>query len=627
MGCGASGLRPFAEAFELQEVVGKGRFGEGGRLFEEVGSWQYRSPEMHSKAGYTEKTDVWSFGVMAYALLFNEFPYAPQDRIRTLILQNAEPYFVQVPAGEKVGESLGPAARFCRVLLRRNQDIRCSATEALQLGFITGLAASVEMESDCTAICDPHRTHQDQHFVKPDLAPVVGWDAESGVEAYFSEFTVDLTRNKLAPLPLMGGEIEDLSTLTSVTFDLELLIGEASKYGIRRCRLALLRNTHVLTEEWFDVSSKVPLRFYISSSCFDKSSAYTVAVLWLRPTEPAPRESRWLVAQRGVDDPLRGSVDGQGAMFAPPGRRPPPSSGRSSGLKTSLGEKDLSPRSPREESRSCAARARRDDRPMTVHEANRAKKAIERNRKAIENRIRYFQKEEEKIWRDLEEVRRQAATIEEGRSRTIEKKLADRAIQQEIGLVKASQNRVSVSDYRKRQQFESMREKQLAAQAQRETSQAILHQKRQLDLEMRKANSERAAMIQIAQKEARSRASQGRSLRLERMREFQEYERQQAEQEVLEAEATLPDLEEQEMICLQRLQNSRIVTQSVLEELETRLGTQSSVATLLRSKQRTEDPLDSVGGLSTGLPQEPEAAADAAQPEAGDAAELSGTME
>ena len=33
-----------------------------------------------SHAGYTEKTDVWSFGVMAYALLFNEFPYAPQVR-------------------------------------------------------------------------------------------------------------------------------------------------------------------------------------------------------------------------------------------------------------------------------------------------------------------------------------------------------------------------------------------------------------------------------------------------------------------------------------------------------------------------------------------------------------------
>lgn len=64
------------------------------------------------KAGYTEKTDIWSFGVMAYALLFNEFPYGPrvrdkdsawsqssgfsrQERIRGLILQNAEPHFIQ----------------------------------------------------------------------------------------------------------------------------------------------------------------------------------------------------------------------------------------------------------------------------------------------------------------------------------------------------------------------------------------------------------------------------------------------------------------------------------------------------------------------------------------------------
>ena len=32
------------------------------------------------QAGYNEKTDIWSFGVMAYALLFNEFPYGPQVR-------------------------------------------------------------------------------------------------------------------------------------------------------------------------------------------------------------------------------------------------------------------------------------------------------------------------------------------------------------------------------------------------------------------------------------------------------------------------------------------------------------------------------------------------------------------
>lgn len=235
---------------------------------------------------------------------------------------------------------------------------------------------------------------------------------------------------------------------------------------------------------------------------------------------------------------------------------------------------------------------------MTIHEANRLKKVADRNRKAIENRIRFFQKEEEKIWRDLEAVRRQAATIEEGRSRIIEKKLADRAIQQEKELIiqqnrsRASQNKCVVADLRQQQQFEVMRERQLLATQQRETSQAVLRQKRQVELEERRRNAERAALIQIAQKDARMRASQERALRLERFRELQEYERQQAEQEVLEAELAIPELEEQEMVCLQRLQNSRIITQSVLEELESRLGSRSSVTTLLRSKQRGQEHLD-----------------------------------
>merc|ERR1719284_1199005 len=71
-----------------------------------------------------------------------------------------------------------------------------------------------------------------------------------------------------------------------------------------------------------------------------------------------------------------------------------------------------------------------EDQRMSTHEVNRVRKAMESNAKAIENRIRFFKREEEKIWRDLEEVRRQASTIEEGRSRTLEKKLADRTIQQ-----------------------------------------------------------------------------------------------------------------------------------------------------------------------------------------------------
>merc|ERR1719310_1475085 len=68
-------------------------------------------------------------------------------------------------------------------------------------------------------------------------------------------------------------------------------------------------------------------------------------------------------------------------------------------------------------------------RVVSVHEAQRMKKAFHANAKAIQNRIHYFKREEEKIWRDLEEVRRQASKIEDGRSRAMERRLATKNIQ------------------------------------------------------------------------------------------------------------------------------------------------------------------------------------------------------
>lgn len=74
-------------------------------------------------------------------------------------------------------------------------------------------------------------------------------------------------------------------TTSSVTFDLELKIGEASTCSISRCRIAVLRHQNTLLEEFFDVSSKMPLKFYFSSSYFDKNSSYSVALTWLRTSE------------------------------------------------------------------------------------------------------------------------------------------------------------------------------------------------------------------------------------------------------------------------------------------------------------------------------------------------------
>jgi len=239
------------------------------------------------------------------------------------------------------------------------------------------------------------------------------------------------------------------------------------------------------------------------------------------------------------------------------------------------------------------------DRPYSasVHDTLRAKKAVESNVNAIQNRIRFFQREEEKIWRDLEEVRRQAATIEEGRSRTLEKKLADRTIQQARSLA-LEQNRVRATgqktagvEQRKRNQFAQIREKQIQGQDQRRISQDLARQKKMDDAQVRLQNSERAVAIQRQQLDARLKINQERSLKLDRLRIEHENERQQAELDVQDVESKIPALEAEEMVCLQRLQNSRIVTQSVLEELETSLGSRSSITNLLRQKQRQQADL------------------------------------
>lgn len=245
-------------------------------------------------------------------------------------------------------------------------------------------------------------------------------------------------------------------------------------------------------------------------------------------------------------------------------------------------------------------------RSMSLHEASKVKKAVESSARAIENRIKFFQREEEKIWRDLEEVRRQAATIEEGRSRTLEKKLADRKISQardqayKDNRTRAQKAKESTKSSLKSNMFQQQQEKQMAGEQQRRQSSEILRTKRMMEAQHRLRNSERAVAIQRSQLEARWRINEERAERLKQLREEQEQARVMAEQEVQDVEARLPKLEQEEMVCLQRLQNSRVVTQSVLEELEMSLGARSPVTSLLRMKQRSQGLIESVSEAEDG---------------------------
>ena len=45
-----------------------------------MGSLNYLSPEV-LKLNYTEKCDIWAFGVLAYKFIFNRLPFEGRDKI------------------------------------------------------------------------------------------------------------------------------------------------------------------------------------------------------------------------------------------------------------------------------------------------------------------------------------------------------------------------------------------------------------------------------------------------------------------------------------------------------------------------------------------------------------------
>merc|ERR1719223_279376 len=103
----------------------------------------------------------------------------------------------------------------------------------------------------------------------------------------------------------------------------------------------------------------------------------------------------------------------------------------------------------------------------------REKKSVEGKARAIESRIQHFKREEAKIWRDLEEVRRQAAAIEDGKARKEEKSLAERTILQarqvtlEENKVRASMQKQVNEEQRSRNAAMNNNERQRLGQTQR----------------------------------------------------------------------------------------------------------------------------------------------------------------
>jgi serine/threonine protein kinase len=108
------------------------------------GTAPFMSPEMLKSIPYGAKTDTWSVGVVAYVMLFGEFPYHPAEStskaMKAAIVAGVPAPGFKPKAGLDMGGTLkaSPEAMgFVKPLLNRDPESRPNAEEALQHEWVT----------------------------------------------------------------------------------------------------------------------------------------------------------------------------------------------------------------------------------------------------------------------------------------------------------------------------------------------------------------------------------------------------------------------------------------------------------------------------------------------------------
>jgi len=126
----------------------------GVKLNGETGSPLFMSPEMASNSGYTTRTDVWSFGVIVYALLFGRFPFDYHEKdshdMKLMVGLMAEP--ISFRSNVKLSVS---CLAFVMALLEKDPNIRPPAYEALEKTYMIEVITEQHMLGEKTADLRP----------------------------------------------------------------------------------------------------------------------------------------------------------------------------------------------------------------------------------------------------------------------------------------------------------------------------------------------------------------------------------------------------------------------------------------------------------------------------------------
>jgi serine/threonine protein kinase len=116
---------------------------ETGKLHGVFGTAPFMAPEMLRQLPYDQEIDVWSFGVVAYTLLFGSFPYDPIDRssaaMKDAILDGYSPTFRQRNGILRSQKRSDSATAFVQALLIRDPKIRPTTLDALKLPFMVAI--------------------------------------------------------------------------------------------------------------------------------------------------------------------------------------------------------------------------------------------------------------------------------------------------------------------------------------------------------------------------------------------------------------------------------------------------------------------------------------------------------
>jgi len=128
--------------FGLSEVLHCGQKGVRGVN----GTAPFMSPEMVRNELYTDKTDVWSLGVIAYVMLRAQFPYNPKLHTGAAMKEairagKPEPSFEDGDLPEGLPKHSADASWFLCSLLHRDPSQRPNSEQALRSKWIITLAS------------------------------------------------------------------------------------------------------------------------------------------------------------------------------------------------------------------------------------------------------------------------------------------------------------------------------------------------------------------------------------------------------------------------------------------------------------------------------------------------------